>query len=181
MFNRNFAQYLIVAAVSLFGAYASAEYGRPILQDVATGIFSAIALIIAIEYRDHRRDKRTYGILEGVYKRVAFKLPDRSKTYDTIWKDVTFKPCIINLEYLGNRRYEFEVVYDEGVAKGAFYTDEHTHQFGIGTYQYITKKEADFGTYTYHVDQTNSKRLYVVHKNILPSGIAEGLEIWERT
>jgi len=134
-----------------------------------------------LELRDHRRDRLQYGALKGIYKRAAFKLPDHERTYDTIYtKDIPFKPTLINLKYEGLRKYVFHVDYEEGMVQGTFYTDEHSVDFGTGLYQYVAKSTADFGTYNFYRDQLNPKLLYVLHKNILPSGLAEGLEIWER-
>jgi hypothetical protein len=169
-----------MALASFGAAFILHCYDYELWQDVFTGIFSAIILIIVLEWRDHKRDRKIYGTLEGTYKRVAFKLPDRMKTYDTIYKDVPFIPAKITLQYKGLRRYSFDAQYDEGLVRGTFHTDEHSADFGTGIYQYVSKPDVDLGTYNYYRDQVNTKLLYVLHENILPSGLAEGLEIWER-
>ncbi len=50
---------------------------------------------------------------------------------------------------------------------------------GSGSYKYVNLD--DFGSYELHVDDENINRIIVNYKNTLPSGLAEGYEIWERT
>jgi hypothetical protein len=48
---------------------------------------------------------------------------------------------------------------------------------GSGSYRY--EENEDYGTYNFQVIDREKKRLLVYYENILPSGLAEGYEIWE--
>lgn len=49
---------------------------------------------------------------------------------------------------------------------------------GTGSYQYQTAQ--DYGIYKFQVIDKTKKRILVYYKNVLPSGLAEGYEIWEK-
>jgi hypothetical protein len=49
---------------------------------------------------------------------------------------------------------------------------------GDGTYQY--KNFEVFGTYSLHISPLEPNKIIIGFKNIIPSGIAEGYEIWEK-
>jgi hypothetical protein len=49
---------------------------------------------------------------------------------------------------------------------------------GSGNYKYEGKY--DFGTYNFQIDPENENRILVFYQNTIPSGLAEGYEIWER-
>lgn len=49
---------------------------------------------------------------------------------------------------------------------------------GTGSYKYFFRD--DFGRYEFQIDEQNPKRIIVNYWNTLPSGLAEGYEIWER-
>ena len=49
---------------------------------------------------------------------------------------------------------------------------------GSGTYSYIQRN--DFGTYAFQISELDSNKIIIRYKNTLPSGIAEGYEIWRR-
>lgn len=49
---------------------------------------------------------------------------------------------------------------------------------GSGSYKYSNID--DFGKYEIQVDDENNNRIIVNYKNTLPSGLAEGYEIWEK-
>ncbi|NCT74342.1 MAG: hypothetical protein GXC78_07435 [Chitinophagaceae bacterium] len=49
---------------------------------------------------------------------------------------------------------------------------------GIGSYKY--KMADDYGTYKIQVIDKTRNRILVYYQNIIPSGLAEGYEIWER-
>ena len=38
----------------------------------------------------------------------------------------------------------------------------------------------DVGYFKLQVDTLNPKRIYVYHNNLIPSGIAQGYEVWEK-
>lgn len=59
-------------------------------------------------------------------------------------------------------------------------------KIGKGTFQYVKKEQKytglmpDLGSYQLQVDNINRKVLYVYYKNMIPNGLAEGYEIWEK-
>lgn len=92
----------------------------------------------------------------------------------------------IILSYKGDREYYFEAEYLEGKVLAHFFINQTNPKIGTGHYQYISKKEQykntmpDIGHYEIQVDETNAKRIYLFHHNLIPSGLADGYEIWER-
>lgn len=172
---------LFIVSVLLFcmsKAYAT------MVENILLGIFGALVIFICIDFVDYLTDKKKFGKLAGFYVRIDFKLPDRSRTADSIWiKDNPFERGVeFKLNYKGNRRYEAIVPYPDGPSrvKAVLYADPDDANLGNGSYQYLDKPIADFGTYNFHVDQKDPTKIYVYHKNVVPSGIAEGLEIWKK-
>jgi hypothetical protein len=49
---------------------------------------------------------------------------------------------------------------------------------GTGSYKYQAGQ--DYGIYRFQVVDKARKRILVYYENILPSGLAEGYEIWEK-
>ena len=150
-------------------------------KDVLVGIISALLLLIVIELKDIFRDRTDYGYLRGKYKRKSFHSTDNGKTVDTKYEEVPAVPSDLELKYKGSRRYEIpKVTYPEGNVKASIFIDTSNRKLGSGIYQYTSKFDGpvDFGTYIMYVDELDHRILYVFHKNILPSGIAVGYEVW---
>ena len=181
--KRILAYLCVVALITavLFGKYN--DY-NVMIENFLLGLFGSLIVFIAIDTVEYFKDKNEFGKLAGYYERIDFKLPDRTKTADSIWiidnpftRGLEFK-----LEYKGHRKYEAILNYPDGNSnvKVTLYADQDDANIGIGNYQYLDKPIADFGTNTFHVDQKNDNRLYIYSKNIVPSGLAEGLEIWKK-
>lgn len=50
---------------------------------------------------------------------------------------------------------------------------------GSGSYKYFNRD--DFGKFEFQVDEQDNRRIIVYYVNTIPSGLAEGYEIWEST
>ncbi|MCW3106256.1 MAG: hypothetical protein JWQ09_762 [Segetibacter sp.] len=50
---------------------------------------------------------------------------------------------------------------------------------GSGSYKYFDKD--DFGKFEFQVDEQDNSRIIVSYKNTIPSGLAEGYEVWIKT
>jgi hypothetical protein len=154
------------------------------IENVLLGLFGSLIVFLAIDTVEYFKDKVEFGKLAGYYERIDFKLPDHTKTADSIWMiDNPFRRGVeFKLEYKGHRKYEAILNYPDGDSnvKVTLFAEENDANIGIGHYQYLDKPIADFGTNTFHVDQKNGNRLYVYSKNVVPSGLAEGLEIWKK-
>jgi len=90
----------------------------------------------------------------------------------------------IKVKSLGEGQFEGTADYDEGKIKFDIILDRINPSFGLGTFQYISKKEIykqpDLGKFELLRDKVNPDRLFIYHKNIIPTGATEGYEIWEK-
>lgn len=178
---------LISASISLFCISCQSQYPE-ILKDVLIGIISAVLLLLFIEIRDAIKDKKNYGYLAGEYKRMDIFNADPTATSDTKYSSMSLRYANVNpqikFNYKGNRKYEFEADYEEGRKKAVIHLDQINPTEGNGVYQYSSKKGnhtlPDMGYFKLQVDTINPKRLYVYHNNLIPSGLAQGYEIWEK-
>lgn len=163
-----------------------------ILKNILIGLISSLLLLILIEIRDLVKDSNTFGILAGKYNRIEIYQVDHDKKVDSKYismmgdynrEGVETK---ITLQYKGEREYYFEAEYFEGKVLAHFFINQTNLKIGKGHYQYIEKKEnykntmPDIGHHEIQIDETNPKRLYIFHHNLVPSGLADGYEIWER-
>ena len=178
---------LITASFVLF-CISHQSYYSEIFKDVLIGIISAVLLLLFIEVRDSIKDKKIYGFLAGEYKRMDIFNADLTATSDTKYSSLNLRYANINpqikFNYKGNRKYEFEAEYEEGRKKAVIHLDQINPTEGNGVYQYSSKKGKytlpDMGNFKLQVDSINPKRLYVYHNNLIPSGLAQGYEFWEK-
>ncbi|HEY6504375.1 MAG TPA: hypothetical protein VIZ28_10400 [Chitinophagaceae bacterium] len=178
---------LLIVFFILFSAGWYDKYSDT--KNILIGIISSVILILIIEVRDLIRDNSIYGHLDGPYKRQDIFNIDGTKTSDTkyvsMMNDYRDVLSEIKLKYVGAREYKCEIYYKEGITKATFFIDITNNKIATGKYQYTVKYSdkatmPDLGTFELHVDELNDKRLYVFHKNLIPSGLASGYEIWER-
>jgi len=95
--------------------------------------------------------------------------------------------CEIELNYLfkgayfGTAKYHNDLEHvDANVQTDVFITIHLNDDLntGSGTYQYKNFKV--YGTYLLHISPLEPNKIIISFKNIIPSGIAEGYEIWEK-
>jgi hypothetical protein len=182
-----YAGLLVVSGLTLFVTTCCCKY-PDLVQDIIVGVFSAVLLLLFLEIRELMRDKDKYGQLSGKYKRIEIYEVDNSKTADTKYVSLheRYKGVDPNFEFIyhGDRQYSFEAQYEEGKLKSTIYMDETNPKEGNGHYQYLNKDKKyilpDIGYYQLQVDTQNPKRILLFHKNLIPSGLAEGYEVLER-
>jgi len=176
---------LVLSGGTLFYISSCTQYSE-IIKDILIGIFSAVLLLLFIEIRDLIKDNQKFGTLSGTYKRLDILNADLSVTSDTKYKSMNERYAdvnsIIQLKYKGDRKYEFEAEYEEGSKKAIIHLDATNPTEGKGVYQYLSKKPGyrlpDIGYFQLQVDTLNPNKLYLYHNNLVPSGLAQGLEIW---
>ncbi len=91
----------------------------------------------------------------------------------------------IKIKHLGEGRFFGSCYYEEGKVEFEIFLDVNNPSYGVGTYQYLSKnkndyKMPDFGKFELIRDKVDKEKILIYHKNIVPSGLAEGYEIWER-
>ncbi len=156
-------------------------------QNLCLGFFTSFMTALSIESIYEIYDRSRYGFLAGKYERQGFFNKLEVRKNDSLYEEQTRYRTIQlkgELIYMGDRKYRGTAEYEEG-QKYFEFTFEHDSIFtGKGRYQYGEKKnpdsvfKVDFGDFTFYVDVQDKRRIYVHHKNIIPSALAEGIEIW---
>jgi len=179
---------IVLSSIVLLLITCCCQYSD-LFKNILIGLFSAILLLLLIEIRELFRDKDKYGKIKGVYKRLEIFNVDQTKKVDKKYESLNdrYKDInpIIELVYHGNREYSFQADYEEGTLKAVIYLDETNPKEGKGHYQYIEKHKSDYampdlGFYELQIDAENPKRIYLFHRNQIPSGLSEGYEVFER-
>ncbi|MBI2271357.1 MAG: hypothetical protein HYU69_13520 [Bacteroidetes bacterium] len=178
-----FSILLFASGLALLVTTCCCKYSD-LFKDITISLFSAILLLWLSEIRDLVRDNSKYGLYAGTYKRTEIYDVDHKATIDSKYislidqyKNVDPK---IQLRYLGDRKYKIEATYKEGKVTAIIYLDSTNSGEGNGNYQYSTKLTTDIGNYRVLADTQASNKLIVYYKNIIPSGLAEGYEVWQR-
>lgn len=179
-----FSLLLFVLGLALLLTTCCCKYSE-LLKDITIGLFSAVLLLWLLEIRDLVRDKAKYGLYAGTYKRTEIYDVDHKATIDSKYISLIeqYKDVDPNIQftYLGDRRYKIEATYKEGKVVAIIYLDQTNSGEGNGNYQYSTKSKTDIGNYRVLADTQVSNKLIVYYKNMIPSGLAEGYEVWQRT
>jgi phage pi2 protein 07 len=92
----------------------------------------------------------------------------------------------IELKYLNNGVYT-------GVAMYPKYRENEKNQktdviirlrlstdLSTGNGAYVYKEREDFGNYSFQISEMDSNKIIIQYKNVVPSGIAEGYEVWRK-
>lgn len=176
-------------------------------ENILTGIISSSILLLIIEFINFITDKKKYGFISGKYRKVfiaernpngqrSSDLPDEFWTKnkkrindDSCYHELSFyslpmKKYTTKLKYHHNGIYTGTVKYfgnteTKATAYVTLNLNLANRMTGMGSYKYACKD--DFGKYEFQVDEENARRIIVYYKNTIPSGLAEGYEIWERT
>lgn len=178
-------------------------------QNILLNILAAALLISLQELILFFRDKKKNGLLTGNYKRISiFQINKDKKQWDAKTdslllsdKNVEYKQdsiyhrlkvydeqavsLKIRLKHLYMGRYVGKAEYNEGSTDIAISLDTINTTQGKGTYSYYRRNDSnlpDNGTYEIQIENCKSSRvtLYVYYKNTIPTGAAEGYEIWEK-
>ena len=117
---------------------------------------------------------------------------------DSIYHEMVYYKCT-DTKYAIRLNYEFHGIYS-GTAE-YFFHDSYSGRWqdrvikktkafitlnlnsanrmtGTGSYKYDSVD--DYGKFEFHINEQNKKELIVYYKNTIPSGLAEGYEIWEK-
>jgi hypothetical protein len=185
---------LTLVASCLFSWYLL-QFAKNInIENILVGILSSSITILILEIVLRIQDYEKYSYLRGNYKRIKFEngLDERNKETDRKYEDITNRYLNINplteLKYRGDGKYEGEIEYEEGNTIFTIEINLKNTRTGNGTYFYKDKKPKyiqnmpDHGTYQIFVENIKGKiMLYVYHENYVPSGLAWGYEIWEKS
>lgn len=163
-------------------------YSKPssIRHDISLSIISSGLFAIFIELGFVLNDKFKFGYLGGKWERTSFYNRNSNESghgYNDISDRYLAIPKQIQLRYQGEGEYTGTATYEEGRLSLHLTINKENVLTGNGSYQYYATNSqaitADLGHYSFMVDKTR-KKIYISHQNILPSGTAKGLEIWER-
>jgi hypothetical protein len=172
-------------------------------------LYSALVLLLS-EVVQFYRDKKEFGVLAGDYERENWfeKIEKNRRAEDLTQEEkqqiersqkrvvpsTSYKEFLygkgegwnIKLKYLYKGVYTGEATYhmywvSDKNQKTKVSLTLHLHadlNTGSGTYAYTEKN--DSGTYSFQISETDANKLIVRYTNVIPSGIAEGYEIWKR-
>jgi hypothetical protein len=177
------------------------------VENILTGVISSAILLLILEIINFINDKKKYGFISGKYRKVFIaqrnpngqrssvlgeefwrdenkkRIDDDSCYHELSFYDLPIKKYITKLKYQYNGIYTGTVQYfgNTETKVKAFVTlnlNLANRMIGMGSYKYARKD--DFGKYEFQVDEENTRRIIVYYKNTIPSGLAEGYEIWEK-
>lgn len=138
---------------------------------------------ILLETREKTSKGSNIKYINGsIYHELCYYEIDKNEYLTTLFYEY-------NGKYTGTVEYidhDFKYDKDKGHAqmdikpkcKAAFSLIFNPPNTGSGNYKYEGKY--DFGTYNFQIDPENENKVLVFHQNTIPSGLAEGYEIWER-
>ena len=192
---------VMLCSVILIGECQCCHNYNETFRNVIIGVLSSALLLLLVEVILFIRDFLKFSFLAGKYKRLeiyqinenrirwtkdeSIEINGKQFEYkkDSCYHRLAFYDELSNrkkikLEYLFNGKYSGTVEYDEGTTKISITLDSTNEMQGKGTYQYTNRR--DLGTYEVQIDKINTKRIYLYYKNTIPSGLAEGYEIWEK-
>lgn len=155
-------------------------------RDIFMSIGSSGIFALLVEIGFWLNDRSKFGYLKDDWERVAIYNRNSNESgvgYDDISDRYSNVPRDIRLTYHGDGEYTGTATYEGGKLNFSLNMSKEKNLSGNGTYQYEMTKEnsitSDIGHYSFIVDQ-NRKKIYISHENILPSGNAKGLEVWQR-
>ena len=180
---------IIVIVVSILALEHCVNISSTV-ENILIGILTSSFVVLFTETVTCLKNKSRYSFLNRDYKRLEIynKLDERK--YDKIYEDITprynqenVSPSI-KITHYGEGRFGGTAYYEEGKVEFEIFLDQTNPSFGSGTYQYLHKRKGfempDFGKWELIRDKVDKEKIYIYYKNIAPSGLAEGYEVWER-
>lgn len=159
-------------------------------ENILIGILTSSFVVFYIETITFLKNVSRYTFLNREYKRLEIynKLDERKD--DKIYEDITprynqknISPSI-KITHYGEGRFSGTAYYEQGKVAFEIFLDQTNPSYGSGTYQYLHKSKGyempDFGKLELIRDKVDKQKIYIYYKNIAPSGLAEGYEVWER-
>jgi ABC-type transport system involved in multi-copper enzyme maturation permease subunit len=156
-------------------------------KNVFIGFLASFLTVLLIEIINVIYNCRMLSKLKGTYKRIKITNVSGQKQPDGgVYDDLTERyntqkvNSEIRLKYNGEGEYIGTASYEEGEVEFTINLNRSNPKTGTGIYQYINKTEPDLGIYDIQVDKNCNDRIYVKYSNVIPSGNAQGYEIWEK-
>jgi hypothetical protein len=180
---------ILTCALSLIFTILTKETASKYIS-IYSGIFASSLVVMFLEIANWIRDRMKFAYLEGAYMRTAIrneeeKRNENDEKYTDIMPEYSDVDPQIELRYRSKGQYNGSLSYKEGFAVFTLYLDPLNPLCGKGSYQYKEKKQGfkmpDIGSYEIQVDCLTKKRIYVRFKNTIPSGLAGGYEIWDKS
>jgi len=163
--------------------------------NLLVGIIASSLTLIVFEVIDFSYERCAFSYLKGKYRRIKIEngLDKRDPETDRIYKDMTDRYANasvnpeVSMKYEGNCKYSGQLDYEEGHAKFTIDLNRENKYTGKGIYSYASKKDKyrkdmpDNGNYEVVVVEPNNPiRIHVHFRNLIPSNLAYGYEIWEK-
>jgi hypothetical protein len=156
------------------------------------------------------RDKKEFGVLAGDYERDSWfekiekdrraeDLSDEEKqhilsTQKKVLPSSSYKEFLygkgegwnIEVKYLFKGVYTGKAIYhkywvnDKNQKTKVWFTLHLSADLNTGSGSYAYSERNDSGIYSFQISETDANKVIIRYKNIIPSGIAEGYEIWKR-
>ena len=162
----------------------------PFAENILIGILTSSFVVLFIETITFLKISSRYSFLNKDYKRLEIYNKLDEKKNDKIYENITPRYSeknvspLIKIKNYGEGRFGGTAYYEEGKVEFEIFLDQTNPSFGFGTYQYLHKSKGnempDFGKWELIRDKVDKERIYIYYKNIAPSGLAEGYEVWER-
>jgi len=160
------------------------------LDNFLYSILASLFVVLFIEIAIWGINKSNFLYFNREYKRIEIYNKLDIRTDDKIYENITpryieknINPSI-KIKYKGEGLFQGTADYEIGSVKFEIFLDQTNPNHGSGIYQYTKLKDSniqsiDFGKYELNRDIVNKRRLIIYYTNIVPSGLAEGYEIWE--
>jgi len=189
-------KYIIISLLTIIAIVISILALKPCLtlsptvENILIGILTSSFVVLFIETITFLKNASRYSFLNQDYKRLEIynKLDERinDKIYENItprYNEKNVSPSI-KIKHYGEGRFGGTAYYEEGDVEFEIFLDQTNPSFGSGTYQYLHKSTGyempDFGKWELIRDKVDKEKIYIYYKNIAPSGLAEGYEVWQR-
>lgn len=177
----------ILFLFSIFGSFfITVSSAGSVCRDISISIASSSVFALLIEIGFWLNDRIKFGYLIGKWQRVGFfnrNMNESGLGYDDVSQRYSSIPKDIVLIYKEEGEYVGNATYEGGEVSFSLTIHKEKNRSGSGTYQYDKIRDqsitADIGHYSFLVDK-NRNTIYISHQNVLPSGNAKGLEIWQR-
>jgi low affinity Fe/Cu permease len=158
-------------------------------ESILIGLLTSTTVVLFIETITFLKNTSRYSYFNRDFKRLEIynKLSERRN--DKIYEDITPRyneknvNTSIKVKHCGEGRFVGTAYYEEGKVEFEIFLDQTNPSYGLGSYQYIHKTKGyempDFGKLELIRDKVDKEKIYIYYKNIVPSGLAEGYEVWE--
>jgi hypothetical protein len=198
---------VVVAAATLLCMLYCAL--APLGDHIVTGLFYSAVILLLNEIAQYFRDKRSLGLLAGEYERIeqyekiekglrAEELSaERQQQLRASGKEPMHGTNYTKFNYGLGPAWTIQLIYEHGgLYNGTaqypqYWGDkkesteveitlklEDGTNAGSGTYSYSDRN--DYGVYSFQIREQDLNKIIVTYQNVVPNGIAEGYEVWQK-